>query len=85
MVEFLDGTELHLREYVNLEFVEPRLMYAYHYQSREKQLIFRYDNARHNKPTLPFREHLHTSEGVVYAPPPPLNDVLVKILEQLAV
>jgi len=51
IIKFLDGSELHLREFVETTLPEPRLMYAYHYQDAMRQLIFRYDNAAH-KPAL---------------------------------
>lgn len=82
-LSFPDESELHFREYVDLSLSEPRQTYAYHYQNRDAQLIFRYDNAAHRPPLL-VREHKHTSEGVVIQLPPVLELVIDEILAQLA-
>jgi hypothetical protein len=76
---FIDGSELHFREYVDLSAPEPRQMYAYHYQDAEAQLIFRYDNAAH-RPVLPAREHKHTSANIVVMLAPSLEQVIDEIL-----
>ncbi|MEA3308127.1 MAG: hypothetical protein U9Q70_01265 [Chloroflexota bacterium] len=34
MLQFNDGSELHFREFVDASRTKPKLMYAYHYQSR---------------------------------------------------
>jgi hypothetical protein len=47
MLQFGDGSELHFREYIDMMQAEPKIMYAYHYQDTEHNLIFRYDNAAH--------------------------------------
>lgn len=52
---FADSTELHFREYLDLSAVEPRQMYAYHFQAADGQLIFRYDNAVHLSAAMPTR------------------------------
>jgi hypothetical protein len=84
-VVFVDGSHLFFREY--LDIIEPgvdKLMYSYHYQEEENQLIFRYDNARH-KPTLPFRSHKHIFPNeIVAAIPPTLDDVLAEIVDRLS-
>jgi hypothetical protein len=76
-----DGTELHFREYIDLTLQEPRQMYAYHYQSADAQLIFRYDNAVH-RPPLSAKEHKHTPVGIVVTLPPSLEQVIDEILNQ---
>jgi hypothetical protein len=45
LLQFNDGSELHFREFVDISLPEPRLMYAYHYQDANQDLISRYDNA----------------------------------------
>jgi len=50
IVYFLDGSQLHLREFVNVEHGIERYMYAYHYQRSDGDLVFRYDNS----PPLPY-------------------------------
>ncbi len=81
-LQFLDGSVLHFREFVDLTLAQPKLVYAYHYQDAQGNLIFRYDNAAH-KPPLPQREHKHTSSGVTLASVPTLHDVLSEILNYL--
>ena len=79
LIRFNDASELHFREFVDASLAEPRLMYAYHYQSADKVLIFRYDNASH-RPPLPQPEHKHTPSEVRVSPAPTLSMVLDEIL-----
>jgi hypothetical protein len=79
VLTFNDDSELHFREFIDLTNIEPRLMYAYHYQDVDKKLIFRYDNAPH-KPALAQPEHKHTSEGVILSSAPSLVDVIDEIM-----
>ena len=78
-LQFGDGAELHFREFVDMTEAEPKIMYAYHYQDVEHNLIFRYDNAAH-RPALPQREHSHTYAGIEASPVPTLSEVLDQIL-----
>jgi hypothetical protein len=50
VIEFRDGSQLHLREFIDVETSQERLMYAYHYQAADRSLRFRYDNAAHRPP-----------------------------------
>jgi len=75
-----DASELHFREFVDVSLSEPRLMYAYHYQGVDKELIFRYDNAAH-RPRLPQAEHKHTPASVEVSPAPTLAQVVDEILK----
>lgn len=80
-IYFLDGSLLHLREFVNVEHGIDRYMYAYHYQRPDGTLVFRYDNTPHF-PTLPtFPHHKHETSGanVVAASPPDLQAILTEI------
>lgn len=80
-LQFGDGAELHFREFVNISQSEPRIMYAYHYQDANADLIFRYDNAAH-RPVLPHATHKHTPSGVEAAPAPTLVEVLDHVLQR---
>ena len=40
-LQFEDGSTLHFREFVNVSRLEPKLMYAYHYQDANSNLVFR--------------------------------------------
>ena len=76
---FVDDSKLHFSEYVDQtgEVVD-KLMYTYHYQDMDNQLIFRYDNALH-KPALPAVMHKHLPTQIITAPAPTLEAVLAKI------
>ncbi|MBM4458569.1 MAG: hypothetical protein FJ011_12500 [Chloroflexi bacterium] len=76
---FQDDSELHLREFVDLTQVEPRVMYVYHFQDASGKLVFRYDNAVH-RPPLPQLSHKHIADEVIAALAPTLMDVLDEIL-----
>ena len=80
---FLDGSILHLREYVDVENKIDRLAYAYQYLSSEKQLIFRYDNSGHHKklnlPTYPNHKHDGSESNVIASPSPDLKTILEEI------
>lgn len=78
-LKFQDESELHFREFIDLTRDEPRLMYAYHYQDAEKQLIFRYDNAAH-RPMLSQPAHKHTPSKVEVGPAPTLTHIIGEIL-----
>lgn len=80
LLQFNDDSELHFREFVDTSRPDPRLMYAYHYQDANKDLIFRYDNAAH-RPTLPQAEHKHTPASVEVSPAPTLAQVVDEILK----
>ena len=79
VLHFEDGSQLHFREFVDTSLPEPRLMYAYHLQDAENELIFRYDNAAH-RPELSLAEHKHTAEGVRVSKAPTFDEVIDEIL-----
>jgi Family of unknown function (DUF6516) len=82
----VDDSQLHVREYVDVEHEIERHTYAYQYMDAAKQLIFRYDNADHyrslNLPTPPHHKHAGSEDSVVASPAPTLADVLREV-EQL--
>ena len=78
---FLDGSLLHLREFVDVEYGSERYMYAYHYQRPDGVLVFRYDNTPHfpHLPTFPHHKHEGSESHVVAAGPVDLEAVLAEI------
>jgi hypothetical protein len=76
---FIDGPELHFREFLDTTLLEPKTMYAYHYQNAAQQLIFRYDNAIHRPPLLQ-QDHKHTPDGIILTLAPTMQQVLDEIL-----
>ncbi len=80
-LQFRDGSTLHFREFVDLSQAEPKLTYAYHYQTAAAVLIFRYDNATH-RPPLSQAAHKHTPAGVEVSSIPTLRKIVDQILQQ---
>jgi hypothetical protein len=49
-VEFRDGSSLlFFRELIDLRLPLQKVIYAYHYQKADGELIFRYDNTAHHR------------------------------------
>ena len=86
-IYFLDSSQLHLREFVNVEHGVERYMYAYHYQRPDGALVFRYDNTPHfpTLPTFPHHKHEGSEANVVAASPPDLTVILSEIRGLVAV
>jgi hypothetical protein len=80
-IYFLDGSLLHLREFVDVEYGSERYMYAYHYQRSDGALVFRYDNTPHfpHLPTFPHHKHEGSEAHVVAAGPVDLETVFAEI------
>jgi hypothetical protein len=87
VVYFLDGSELHIREFVNVEHGVERYMYVYHYQRPDGAMVFRYDNAPHFPalPTFPHHKHEYGKADVIAASPPDLQTILTEIQDLLEV
>lgn len=83
---FVDGSVLHVREYVDVETSVDRLMYVYQYSDPRGTLVFRYDNTGHHKrlrlTSYPHHKHVGSENNVIAAEAPDLADVLEEI-EQL--
>lgn len=81
-VYLLDGSVLYFREFVNVETVVERYMYAYQY-IRHGQMVFRYDNTEHHRdlrlPTFPHHRHDGRTGQVTTSPAPNLAAVLDEI------
>lgn len=83
MLYFADGSVLYLREFVDVETAEERLMYAYQYMACETRLIFRYDNTGHHKTlnisSYPHHKHVGGGHVVASSPVPTLAEVLSEV------
>ena len=81
---FVDGSILHLREFVDLEDGVDRFTYVYQYMDAEQTLVFRYDNTGHHKklnlPTYPHHKHEASELVVVPSSAPTLAEVLDEIM-----
>lgn len=78
---FYDGSVLHLREFVNVQYGIERYMYAYHYQSPDGIMIFRYDNTPHfpNLTTFPHHKHEGSESNVTASVAKDIQAVLNEI------
>ena len=87
IVHFIDLSELHIREFVNVEVRVERIIYAYQYM-KDKKLIFRYDNASDTKAknlsTFPHHKHIN-SDNVIESKSPTLEKVLDEIIEKITI
>lgn len=79
ILDLADGSSLHFREFVNTNLADLKMMYSYHYQDVNNNLIFRYDNAAH-KPALPQAEHKHLPSRIELRQAPTLVEVIDEIL-----
>ena len=82
VLDLLDGSQLHFREFVDAQIDIERYMYAYQYQREDGELVFRYDNTDHhrslNLPTHPHHKH-NGKDRVIDSPAPVLFQVLIEI------
>jgi len=80
-IYFLDGSLLHLREFVNVQHGVDRYTYVYHYQGPDGRFLFRYDNTPHfpNLLTFPHHKHEGHESNVVPAVAPDLLTILAEI------
>ena len=82
-VYFVDGSTLHLREFLDTEITSERLTYVYQYMDATQRLIFRYDNTGHhrklNLPTYPHHKHEGSEDNVIASSAPDLAAVLDEI------
>ena len=81
---FVDGSMLHLREFVDVEDEIDRFTYVYQYMDANQSLVFRYDNTGHHKklnlPSYPHHKHVGSEDVVVAASAPSLVEVLNEIM-----
>ncbi|WP_244156390.1 toxin-antitoxin system TumE family protein [Desulfonatronospira thiodismutans] len=82
-VVLVDGSSLHVREYIDAAYGIKKVSYGYHYQDRHGKLVFRYDNARH-KPALKSKEHKHLSDNsIVEAAAPSISELVEEVVSFL--
>lgn len=82
-LQFLDGSNLYWREFVDVELTVDRLMYVYQYMDSSDKMVFRYDNTGHhrklNLPTYPHHKHEGCDGKVVPSATLDLANVLKEI------
>jgi len=78
-IVFLNESKLFFTEYLDLRYKIEKLTYSFHYQDKNGNLKFRYDNASH-KPPLGFEDHKHVDGDILQSKIPKLRDVLEEII-----
>ncbi len=80
-LEFIQGSRLFFKEYLDLQESIEKLSYSFHYQDQDNHLIFRYDNAQH-KPDLGYVEHKHIQGGIISSNIPDIEQVILEIINE---
>ena len=78
-IVFLNESKLFFTEYLDLRYKIEKLTYSFHYQDKNGNLKFRYDNASH-KPPRGFKDHKHVDGDILQSKIPKLRDVLEEII-----
>lgn len=78
-LEFIDNSRWFFKEYINLQDSPTKISYSFHYQDHHKDLIFRYDNAKH-KLDLGYLDHKHIDNTIIASTIPNLEQVLIEII-----
>ncbi|NUN65871.1 hypothetical protein HCU40_14195 [Pseudanabaena biceps] len=78
-LEFLQGSRLFFKEYVDLQESIEKLSYSFHYQDSDNNLIFRYDNANH-QPRLDYIDHKHIKDKIIFSEIPDIEQVVLEII-----
>ncbi len=81
VLELRDDSELHVFEYIDTSI--HKIDYSYHWQSKEKILITRWDNARHHKEIETFPHHVHEGKDIKPSMEPTFVEILKKIEERI--
>jgi len=55
-IVLVDSSVLHIKEYIDAKYTMEKVSYAYQYQDRDGELIFRYDNAVHKNTENPQKQ-----------------------------
>jgi len=79
-ITFEDYHQLEFAEVKNIE-KHSKIKYRYHYMDKNKDQIFRYDNAPHHKHLSTFPHHKHIVKDVKESIEPNLEDVLLEIAQ----
>ncbi len=79
---FLNESKLFFTEYLDLRYKINKLAYSFHYQDKDGNLVFRYDNASHN-PKLDYKDHKHIGGGILQSEIPEMKNVLEEIISSL--
>lgn len=78
-ITFIDESQLDFIEVKDIE-KEPKTKYKYHYMDKDKNLIFRYDNAEHHREIATFPHHKHTPNGIEESKEPTIETIMEEII-----
>jgi cytochrome b involved in lipid metabolism len=79
-IVLINGSVLHITEFIDAKYGVERISYAYQYQDKEGEVIFRYGNARH-RPDLGFSDHKHLADGAIaQTAMPDISDVVDEVI-----
>jgi len=80
IVKFMDNSNLHFMEFVDVGKKIEKYKYSYHYEDNSRSLIFRYDIAPHYRNIETFPHHKHVGGNkVVASKEPSLKEILYEI------
>ncbi len=77
---FADKSELHFKEYFIAIPALKKLAYSYHYQTHDKKIIFRYDNAEHYSEIETYPHHKHIENEVLPSKNVEMTEVINEIV-----
>jgi hypothetical protein len=81
-VRFKTGDLFELNEAVIVEDDQlERLNYRYHFQDRQNNLIFRYDNTPHFPDLENFPHHKHLSDNIISSQKPSVLEVIEEVVK----
>lgn len=78
-VSFVNDSQLWIREFVDDKL--RKIDYAYHYQSSDGKLLFRYDNAPHHAGLATFPHHKHSWNKPT--PEPTKEKTLIDVVNEI--
>ena len=76
---FFKGSKLFFKEYLDLRYKVDKQTYSFHYQGKDCNLIFRYDDASH-RPAIGFKGHKHVGAKIIRSEIPDLQEILEEII-----
>lgn len=79
-IVFIDGSELHIKEYFIAVPTLSKLAYSYHYQDKNKKLVFRFDNAEHHSEVKTYPNHKHLKDTVLSSKGVSLKEAIDEII-----
>ena len=82
-IVFVDESELHIKEYFISIPVLQKLAYSYHYQDKNKKLIFRFDNAEHYPDVKTNPHHKHIKSQILPSKDMSLKAVVNEVLNMV--